>query len=228
VTLLDDFRAEVRRLPATVTDDPTVGGLLTSVESAIGVVPQVVGLSITLLREDSPFTLTAVAPESRLLDAVQYLDDDGPCVDAASSESVVGVPDMAEERRWRLFALAAAREGVHSSLSLPLYSAGLVVGALNLYGAQPHTFSDETMHRLTEALRATTDSGAGMPPYPAAITVDAAHAADPAVEQAVGIIMELFGGPPDDARDRLIRAAERAGIGPHQLAEAIRALPGSR
>jgi hypothetical protein len=226
MTLLDDFRAEVGRLPATVTADRALGGLLAAVEQVIGVVPQAVGLSITLLREEAPFTLTAVTPESRLLDAIQYLDG-GPCIDAASSDSVVGVPDMAEESRWRLYALAAAHEGINSSLSLPLSSAGRVVGALNLYGALPHTFSDETMHRLTEVLRVTTEPGTATPPYPPAITIEPAHAADPVIEQAVGVIMELFGGPAEEARQRLTRAAERAGVGVHQLAEAIRALPGS-
>ena len=105
--------------------------------SAREVIPELVGLSLSLVEEALTFTLVAEAELSRV-DAMQYLDD-GPCVAAVREGRVVPftVDDVLNEDRWALFARASAAAGVRSSLSLPVIQDDVTVAGINLYASAP-------------------------------------------------------------------------------------------
>src|SRR5687767_11829703 len=106
-------------------------------------VPNLVGLSLALLRDGLTFTLAATLEHLALLDAIQYALG-GPCVDAAVQDQTVLSGDneagLLDEQRWVEFARAGAARGVLSTLSMPIHVDGRVVGGVNLYAATPRAF----------------------------------------------------------------------------------------
>src|SRR5437763_12484418 len=195
MTLIDDFRAEAQAVLAASGAPAHLGAVLAAVEAAIAVVDGVVGVSVTLVHDGQPYTLTAVSEQMRLLDAAQYVDG-GPCVEAAEAGEIVRVDDMFNDKRWRLFARAARGHGVGSSLSLPLSLGGAPVGAVNFYGGAAHVFSEATVRTLEELLSGRSLDGDEGPDL-SFLSGDAPAAFDPIVEQAVGVLMEMYGGPPE-------------------------------
>src|SRR5438270_11010372 len=101
MTLIHDFRAEAQAVLAAADAPAGLGDVLAAVEEAITAVEGLVGVSVTLVHEDQPYTLTAVSEQIRLLDAAQYVAG-GPCLEAAGAEAV-RVDDMFNDKRWRLF-----------------------------------------------------------------------------------------------------------------------------
>jgi hypothetical protein len=90
--------------------------------------------SITTVRGASPTTVAASSELATAVDQAQYTDDSGPCLDALHDGTSVGVDDIAVTMRWPEFRAAAARMGLHASLSIPLFAgSGAPIAALNLY-----------------------------------------------------------------------------------------------
>ena len=128
---------------AGFVDRPFGDELLGRAEQVEEVVPNLVGLSVAMVREGLTFTLAATQEHIALLDAVQYAFG-GPCVDAALEGSTLHGGDndegLLDEQRWAQFARASAARGVMSTLSLPVQDDGRVVGSVNLYAATPNAF----------------------------------------------------------------------------------------
>jgi hypothetical protein len=84
-------------------------------ELAEEIVPNLVGLSLALVRDGLTFTIAATPDQLALLDAIQYAFG-GPCVDAALHDAAVLSGDSADglldEQRWVQFARAGAAHGV--------------------------------------------------------------------------------------------------------------------
>jgi GAF domain-containing protein len=97
--------------------------------------------SITYMRETVPKTIVSTDPAAVEIDQAQYSVDDGPCLEAYRTRSVISVPSMAEDDRWEPFRTAAMDHGVQSSFSLPLATSEVHVGALNLYARKDHAFN---------------------------------------------------------------------------------------
>jgi hypothetical protein len=90
--------------------------------------------SITALRGRA-YTTVAVSDDLiRAIDAVQYADNAGPCLDALNSSTPVGVPEIDATVQWPGFHEAAPRMGLHASVSVPLYAGrGEAIAVLNVY-----------------------------------------------------------------------------------------------
>lgn len=116
-------------------------------------VPECVGMSVSL--RDHGVTLTLVATDRRVagMDAVQYVDG-GPCTDALRDEAVVDArhPKTLEDR-WTLFSLATTHNGIEATLSLPVPWEGAGVLGFNLYASKAEAF-DECHDALAELLGA--------------------------------------------------------------------------
>jgi hypothetical protein len=91
--------------------------------------------SVTALR-DHGYTTVAMSSGTGLeVDRAQYADQDGPCLRALTEDRPVTVPYIAATTGWPGFRRTAARMGLHSSVSLPLFSgSGQTIAVLNLYG----------------------------------------------------------------------------------------------
>ena len=69
-----------------------------------------------------------------------------PCRDAYRSGEVVTVTDVRREAtRWPGFSASAARLSIAGVAAVPMRLADTIIGALNLYSAEPRLWSDEDM-----------------------------------------------------------------------------------
>jgi transcriptional regulator with GAF, ATPase, and Fis domain len=82
--------------------------------------------------------LAATSEETRELELFQLQAEEGPCVDCYSTGQPVSVADLqAEADRWPRFVAAATDAGFASVHAIPMRAAGIVLGALGLFGTRP-------------------------------------------------------------------------------------------
>jgi GAF domain-containing protein len=187
-------------------------------ELAEEIVPNLVGLSLALVRDGLTFTIAATSEHLALLDAIQYAFG-GPCVDAALHDSTVLSGDsdagLLDEQRWVQFARAGAAHGVMSTLSLPVHAKGRVVAGLNLYAATPNAF-DGREEQLADLLGAWAPGAV----HNADLSFSTRAAARRApgvlrdtsvVDQATGVVISSRGVSQARARRIIADAARRAG-----------------
>lgn len=120
---------------------------LDSVMTAIAVVgkrllPNVAEVSVTLLRDGRAETVASTGALASQMDERQYAGGDGPCLTAVREGEVVLVPDATAAERWPEFAEAARRQGVGSSLSVPVKLPAPVAAGLNLYSERQDGFPE--------------------------------------------------------------------------------------
>jgi hypothetical protein len=190
-------------------------------------VPECIGLSLSVVRDDLTFTLVATDDEVASLDAVQYLDG-GPCVDAAQGgrEVVETRPEeLLDEGRWRWFARASCASRVESTLSLPIGGEEQVVGGVNLYAATKDAFVGHH-EELASALGAwapgiVTNADLSFSTRVTAAEAPGRIAGQHDVDLAIGILAEAQTVSLVEATSRLKQAAARAGITELQVARLI-------
>jgi GAF domain-containing protein len=125
-----------------LVQSPDLDALLTKLAHLAGeVVTPAAVCGITIRRDGRPFSPAVSDPLAAQLDQVQYVTDEGPCLDALRSGTVVVVDDLSHEGRWDQYRPAAIAYGVVSSLSLPLIVEGERLGALNLYSTTGTAFA---------------------------------------------------------------------------------------
>lgn len=225
---LPEVESAAEGLAALTGELDVLQGLRVLSDVALALVPSVVGVSLTVVLDGEPFTVTATSDDTADLDAAQYLDG-GPCADAATEQAPRPVPDVLDEERWRLYRVAAAARGVRSSLSLPLGgAAGPTPGAINLYASEPDAFAgrEDLLAEVFQSPTCTFVRNADL----TFMTRDAArHLPEQLerrarVDQAVGVLVAVRGWAPDEARGRLTSAADRAGTPLERVAEIVLSL----
>src|ERR1700712_5202987 len=98
--------------------------------------------SITLIRGETAFTAAFDGQMAMDADELQYQRGYGPCVDAGRAGQIFLVEDMCNENRWPDYARHVAKQGVRSSLAVPLPFQGVTIGALNNYSTTPGAFGN--------------------------------------------------------------------------------------
>ncbi len=134
----------LRELGKVVLVDRTLADVLADVTriAALGI-PGAEASSITLIRDDKPFTAAHHGDMALAADELQYAQGAGPCLDAGRGGVLLRIDDMSVEERWPDYvAHVQAVTGVCSSLSIPLPYQGSSIGALNNYSTRPGAFAE--------------------------------------------------------------------------------------
>ncbi len=129
-------------LSRVVLVDRTLTDVLTDITRiAVQGMPGSEATSITLIRNDKPFTAAHSGEMALAADELQYEHGYGPCIDAGRGGVALRVDDMRTEERWPDYVAHLLRTTeVRSSLSIPLPYQGSSIGALNNYSTQPSAF----------------------------------------------------------------------------------------
>lgn len=208
----------------SLADADLESSLMAMGDSAARIVPECVGLSLTLYdQDDLTFTLVASTLPLAEIDAPHHGDSGLRARSGGEvSERLEDARDLLDEDRWALFARASAATGVESSLSLPVIDHDRVVGGINLYASSVDAFSGH--HRDLATALGASETGAVAN---ADLAFESRHRAEHApqqlrdqrlVEVATGILAAREGLDVFLARDRLHDAAARAGISEAQAA----------
>jgi hypothetical protein len=205
---LQVVRALIARESPVETDPPEIAGWLRRVCRAAARELPAAGVGLSLVNDDGALmTAAASGSTSALVEELQFIVGEGPCLDAYASRSPVLVPDLsaAAHTTWPGFAPAAREHQVGSLFSFPLQTWTAPLGALTIYrqrtGDLPpdatcraRVFAEVALGGLLDArardnqVHAETEDSVGLP-Y--------------AVYQAQGMVMVQLGIPLVDAMSRL-------------------------
>jgi GAF domain-containing protein len=194
-------------------------------ELAKRTIPGADEVSLTLIRNDKPFTVAHTGQLALDADELQYERGYGPCVDAGRAGELLRVEDMRSETRWPDYAAAVVEHGVLSSVSVPLPVQEEFIGALNVYSRRPGSFPDEHL-----PLARTIASYAAVAVHNAQTFAQASETARQlteamanraVIEQAKGILMQERRCGPDEAFTILARASQRANVKLRDIATQI-------
>lgn len=137
----DDLRSSLVDLSKLPMTDLSLSDTLSHVaQLAVRAVPGADGAGLTLLHPDRPDTIVASAEFVRAVDDIQYGLGQGPSITAAAEGITVRSGSLETDPQWPEFGPKVGRMGVHSVLSLPLITAGGVLGAINVYARRPDAF----------------------------------------------------------------------------------------
>jgi GAF domain-containing protein len=207
---------------------PDVEDLLADLGQRIAdIVPELIGLSLGLPEEGLTFTLLASSAGMAVLDAMQYVDG-GPCVEVTEGRMdhvEIDLSDPLDEERWQLFAQASAAAGVASSLSLPIYQDGALVGGVNLYASTGDAFAgrrDQLADALgTTAAEAVSNADLSFSTRLAAAETPRRLKESIDIETATGVVAGVSGVTLEEAERLLYQAAARADVPPALVARIL-------
>ncbi len=152
----------------------------------------------------------------RLVDALQNSTKQGPCLDAAYQKRVVRVPDLSRESRWPKFCQGAVELGARSMLSFQLFVEGDRLGALNLYGAGPDAFNEESEQ---VGLLVAAHAAVAFADSQKISQLGEAVLSRQLIGQAEGILMERYKITAEQAFIILSRVSSRSNIKLRDIAE---------
>ena len=176
-------------------------------------VPGADEVSVTLLDAGKPFTASSTSELAKELDAIEYREDSGPCVDAAKQGQLVRAGMDEALQRWPVFAQACRSAGMGSFLSTPLVVDDQYSGAINVYSAHDHGFADLDGPLLGLYTAATEVALRSHSRYLRAseLSTQLRTALDSraVIDQAKGIIMAVRGISADEAFKVLVERSQR-------------------
>jgi GAF domain-containing protein len=147
---MNDDARETRVLDAVVTlvdsllDDFDVVDLLTELTERCAELLDIAAAGFLLADPlHNLHLLAATSEKARDLELFQLQADEGPCLDCYATGRPVSVADLgAELPRWPRFVPAATAAGFTSVHAVPMRAAGIVLGALGLFGIHPGALNE--------------------------------------------------------------------------------------
>jgi GAF domain-containing protein len=215
VALTYDTALELAQLAGLVLSEPDLDAALTRVtQVAVSVVEACDGASLTMRRAGLPDAPASSDDWALGLDELQFVEQEGPCLNCLREGSVMRVRDLGEDERFPAYGPRAAERGARSALSLPLAADGRTVGALNLYSRARDAFGREEV-ALGELLAAHAALAvqAAVAYYSSrdlAEQMRSAMGSRALIEQAKGVLVARERVGPDAAFERLVRRSQAA------------------
>jgi hypothetical protein len=156
--------------------------------------------------------LAATSEQARELELFQLQADEGPCVECYTTGNPVSVADLATHaQRWPRFVPAAIEGGFAAVHAVPMRAAGIVMGALGLFGSRAGELSDaDLLVGQTLAHIASVAILQEHAPTPTTVMpqLRSALISRVVVEQAKGFLRETLGVSVEEAF-RLLRTYAR-------------------
>ena len=153
------------------------------------------GAGLMLMSGDVPRGSVCTTNDvSALIEELQYVLGEGPCVDAYQQDRPVLEPDLAHPLtpRWLAFTGPALEAGVRSVFGFPLQVGAVRLGALNLYGDRPGPLTDDqhadALVIADVAAQAILVLQANAPPGKLAAELEAGADLHSVVHQASGMV----------------------------------------
>ena len=153
------------------------------------------GAAVMLMSGDIPRGSLCTTDEvSQLIEELQFMLGEGPCVDAYQQDKVVAEPDLAAPvtHRWPAFTPPMLQAGVRAVFGFPLRVGTVHLGALNLYRDLPGPLTgDQHADALViadVAARLVLEAQAGASPDAVAEELEAGANFHFAVHNAAGIV----------------------------------------
>jgi hypothetical protein len=217
-----DIPRETRVLDAVVSlvdsllDDFDIVDLLTGLTERCAELLDVAAAGLLLADPLQQLRLLAATSEqARELELYQLQADEGPCVDCYISGRPVSVADIGSAaRRWPRFVPAAIDAGFASVHAIPMRAAGIVLGALGLFGTRHGELSEsDLLVGQTLAHVACVAILQEHPPTPATVLpqLRAALTNRVVVEQAKGLIRQMLDVSVEEAFQLLRTYARTSG-----------------
>ncbi len=178
----------------------------------------VTGSGVMLMSGDTRRgSLCATDVVSHLIEDLQFVLGEGPCVEAYEEDRVVLEPDLADPARprWLAFSPPALEAGARAVFAFPLRVGSVRLGALNLYRDEPgplsHDQHGDALVMADLAAKCVLDMQADAPP--GAVSETLADGADfhYALHNAAGMVSVQLGVSVAEALVRLRAAAFGSG-----------------
>lgn len=191
---------QILTLQSLVLESEAVGDFLTTfthfVADHLSTDERSVLCGVTLIRPRLQVTVASSSDRARAMDEIQYSFGDGPCLNAARTQSTNYVPDVRDKNQpWPEYGEAIAEHGLRSILAVPIpLHAGSDTGcAINLYADTLDAFSDSDITAV-QAFAAEASTTVRLSVRIATITetaqnLRAAMDSRTAIDLAAGIIM---------------------------------------
>jgi GAF domain-containing protein len=200
-------------LADTLVDDFDVVDLMTLLTERSVELLDASAAGLVLANGDGSLRVMAATSEATgTVELFEVQNDEGPCRDCYHSGAPVSVADLSgASERWPRFSPFALSAGFRAAHALPLRLRGQVLGALNLFRAEPSPLSPSdlaTGQALADvATISLLQSRALRDVQAVAEQLEEALNSRTAVEQAKGVLAERLGVGMDEAFSRLRRFA---------------------
>ena len=178
------------------------------------------GVSMTVA-DAQAVTAHATDPLADRIEELQHTLGEGPSIDAAQTEQLVAVPDLADpagtaRQRWPMFVNEATKEGLGATFAVPVRLGVICMGALSLYRKQPGPLSERQVDDTWRCADAIAQSLAERPPM-------GEDAVDESliVHQAAGMLAVQLGSTVSEALGRLRARAFADGMSVDELAAEV-------
>ena len=178
---------------------------------AARVLPGEPATSVTIVADGRSSTVAASDRLALDLDLVQYEQDAGPCLEAATTGRVVELLDTDTDPRWGRFPRLAAERGCRAVMSFPLPPQELITGGLNVYARTSQVLDERTRETAARFAAYAVVPVSNMYLYEAAVGraehLKAALDSRAVIDQAKGILMERFKLSADQAFSALAQVS---------------------
>jgi hypothetical protein len=152
---------------------------------------------------DHLHVLAATTEQARELEVFQLQAEEGPCLECYGTGEPVSVADLeAEAKRWPAFVPTAREAGFNSVHAVPMRAAGLVLGALGLFGTNAGELEEADLlvaQTLAHIASVAILQEHGPTPSTVLPQLRSTLARRVVVEQAKGYLRQILGVPVEEA-----------------------------
>lgn len=172
------------------------------------------GAGVTWLVGPKPATVTAAGDFVRRIDEIQYTLDEGPCLEAYATQTLVLAEDLVEQgpARWPRFTPAAVGHGLRGVVAVPLSVRSGRLGALNVYALHARAFDEDSARTAAvfaeQAAVVLANAEAFTSAQDMAVNLGEALASRAVIDMAKGIVMARTGCSQQQAFDQLRDASQ--------------------